>query len=483
MKVAIRTDASPAIGSGHVMRCLALADALAARGAAVRFVARALPAHLADVVGARGHALVALADGAASEALDAEQTLALVAPCDWIVVDHYGLGSAWERAARAAARVLAVDDIARPHRADIVLDQNLHGDAEARYAESAAGGTLLLGPRYALLAPEFAQARERCRPRDGAVRRLHVFLGGMDSANATEPVLQAIALVDAPQLHVDVVIGATHPARARIEAACASLADARCHVQTGSMAALLADADLAIGAGGSATWERCALGVPTFALCVADNQRDVLFHAARRGLVYAPEIAAGDVAAVALHLRALLANGGLRHHLSQTGMDLVDGRGAPRVAAALTGAAPTLRRATFGDARRLHEWRNEPKVRAASRNPAPIAWVEHETWLRDVLASPARHLLIGERGGAAIGVLRFDVDGSAAEISIYLVPAAMGRGEGAALLGAGEEWLRREIPGVDRLRAHVGNGNLPSQQLFEGAGYAVSSSEFTKKLR
>ena len=114
-------------------------------------------------------------------------------------------------------------------------------------------------------------------------------------------------------------------------------------MQTREMAALLAVADLAIGAGGSATWERCALGVPTLALCVADNQREVLRHAARAGLVHAPDIAADDAAAIALHLAALLASDGLRHHLSRACLSSLDARGAHRVAAALIDGGLTMR--------------------------------------------------------------------------------------------------------------------------------------------
>lgn len=484
MKVAIRADATPTMGSGHAMRCLSLADALKARGASVRFVVRELPGHLAALVVEHGHTLAMLPPIAADESGDAEQTLTACAPCDWIVVDHYALGANWEAAMRQTCRVLAIDDLARPHRSDIVLDQNFADDAERRYAgRIAEGSTLLLGPHYALLAHEFAEARRCCRARDGVARRLHVFLGGMDAANVTETVLKAVALGAPPDLGLEVVIGAAHPARAHIEALCAARPDTQCHVQTSSMASLLAGADMAIGAGGSAIWERCALGVPTLALCVADNQRAVLHHGSRSGIVYAPEIAIDDVEAIALHLRALLANSGLRHHLSRNGLALVDGRGAERVAAALMDTGITTRRATLADSRQLHDWRNDAAVRAVSRNAAEIDYADHERWLRGVLASSTRHLLIGERDGAAVGVVRFDVSERTAEVSIHLVPARFGRGEGRALLRAAEAWLRREDGAVESLRAHVNAGNVPSQRLFEAGGYSLAATQFIKRIR
>lgn len=485
MNVVIRTDASELIGSGHVVRCLCLADELRAGGASVSFVSRGMPAHLMQAVVARGHRAIALADAdAGSEAVDARKTLSVCGPSDWIVVDHYGLGLEWETIVGMAGRVLAIDDLARPHACDVLLDQNFYPEPQSRYAGRVpASCTLLLGPRHALVRDAFARTRQRVVVRDGPVRRLHVFLGGMDAANVTETVLRAVDSLRQPGLMLDVVIGATHPARARIEAHCAARTDARCHVDTPDMADLLARADLAIGAGGTATWERCALGVPTLGLCVADNQRELLFQGSRHGFVHAPDIDCSDVEAIGLHLRALLASAGLRHLMSRTGLELVDGRGAQRVAAALLAPRITVRRATRSDTRRLHEWRNAPSIRAISTQSNEIPYAEHERWLDGVLTSETRHLLIGEHAGVPIGVVRFDERDGAAEVSIYLEPLRTGRGEGASLLLAAENWLQAERPGVPVLRAQVRAGNSASHRLFERCGYEQHSTHYEKRIR
>ena len=484
MNVVIRADASLSTGVGHVMRCLCLADELHARGASVRFVSRALPEHLVRMIVASGHQLVPLPnDPAVDEADDADQSRAACGHCDWIVVDHYALGTIWETALSGMGRLLAIDDLARPHRCDVLLDQNFHPEPDQRYAGRVPNDcTMLLGPRYALLRPEFARARQRVEQRDGEVRRLLVCLGGMDADNVTEKVLLAIALVDCVDLVIDVVIGASHPARERVQALCKALPDARCHIQTSDMATLLAEADLAIGAGGSATWERCALGVPTFGLCLADNQRGVMFHGSRRGFLYAPDVVAYDAPTLALHLRALLANSGLRQHLSRTGLDLVDARGAQRVAAALLAPVITMRRACLKDSQQLHAWRNDPAVRLVSRDPAEIHYEGHERWLEGVLNSPLRHLLIGERDGEPIGVVRFDASDASAEVSIYLAPGRIGQGEGATLLVAAEAWLRRERSHIRTLYAHVNAGNTSSKRLFERCGYNDRSTQYMKRI-
>jgi UDP-2,4-diacetamido-2,4,6-trideoxy-beta-L-altropyranose hydrolase len=483
MKVAIRADASTRIGSGHIMRCLTLANALRAGGASVRFISRDLPDHLAGLIRADGHDVAPLHGAAGDETLDAEQSLMAAGRADWMMVDHYELGARWETLVRQGCRVLSIDDIARAHDCDVLLDQNYHREAEARYAGLVPpSGTVLAGPRFALLRPEFVAARQGIAPRDGTVRRLLVFLGGMDADNITGVVLSALAKMDRPALAVDVVIGASHPKRDELTQLCTSMAGVTLHVQTSDMAGLLARVDLAVGAGGSATWERCALGVPTLALCLADNQRDLLHEAARGGIAYVPDIAACDSGAISVHLQAIIDNAGLRHFLSRNGMALIDGEGARRVAAVMQSGSVVMRRATPADSRNLHAWRNSPAVRAVSNDSAEIAFDDHARWFEGVLASETRLLLIGEHDGVAIGVVRFDFIDTAALVSIYLVPEQIGQGQGQNLLSSAEAWLRANHPGISTLNAQVRAGNVASQRLFERSGYRLESTYYCKGL-
>lgn len=499
MRAVIRADASPGIGSGHLMRCLSLAGALAARGAQVRFICRALPDHLARAISAAGHSLCELALAAlpgdeapqaawphAHQAADADATKAALDGwgADWLVVDHYGLDRTWEAAMRATAgRLMAIDDLGRSHECDLLLDANMHHDAAARYAASAARiSTLLLGPEFALLRPEFARAREGLARRGGPVRRLLVFMGGMDSGNATGHVLQAVARLGAPQPLLDVVIGASHPARDAIEAFCASRPGSQCHVQTTGMAALLARCDLAVGAGGVATWERCCLGVPTVALAVAENQRTLLAGAARAGLVYAPDGGLPPPELLATHLDAVRHNSALRESLCAAGMSLVDGRGAQRVAAAMCGLQVSVRAAAPQDCDAVHSWRNAASVRAASRHAAEISLEDHRRWFDAVLRSPDRALLIGEDAQGPVGVVRFDIERGEAEVSIYVVPARLGQGLGHGLLAAAQAWLAAHRPDVSALRAETLAGNAASRRLFEQSGYCLAAERFWKRI-
>jgi UDP-2,4-diacetamido-2,4,6-trideoxy-beta-L-altropyranose hydrolase len=295
-KIAFRVDASHKIGTGHVMRCLALAGELMDRGAEVMFICRELPGNMCVYLVEKGLQVFRLPanpmeccdDDTTPHALwvgvsssrDREGTFSILLQYrpDWLVVDHYALDAAWESAMRLhVGKIMVIDDLAdRPHDCDLLLDQNLYKGLERRYEGLVPDHCeRLLGPRYALLRPEFAAARKTLRRRDGHVRRIFIFFGGSDLSNETAKALEAIRLMNRSEIAVDVVVGASNPKGDRIREICQGMPNTRFHLQVGNMAELMALADLAIGAGGTTTWERCCLGLPTLALVLADNQREV----------------------------------------------------------------------------------------------------------------------------------------------------------------------------------------------------------------
>ena len=354
---------------------------------------------------------------------------------------------------------MAIDDLGRTHDCDLLLDQNYYADPTARYAAGVAT-TILLGPNYALLRPEFARARAGVGPRGGAVRRILLCMGGMDlrgrnlSRRSTRSNGQGLENT-AP----DITIGAEHRARRGIEARCNDSVAWRLHVETGDMAGLLAAADLAIGAGGTATWERCALGVPTLAIELASNQREVLREGAQAGFLYAFDDAL-SVDAIATHLKALVDNSGLRQHLSITALALTDGRGARRVAAMLNPGHIAIRRAEPRDCADMYVWRNASEVRAASRDGAEVAMVSHQTWFTRRLGGSkllaAHRRARWKKPSASSASIALHPD--SAGVSIYLVPAAMGGGAGGPLLSAAETWLATAAPDIRYVTAVVRGG-------------------------
>ena len=339
MKVLIRVDASRALGTGHVMRELALADVLRSRGAAVSFACRTLDGRAADLISPAGFSLCELAS-ADDEAADFAATArASRGNYDCIIVDDYRLGASWEREARKLARhIVVVDDIAdRDHDCDLLIDQNLYEDRARRYLTRIAPACArLLGPHYAMLRPEFEKTRATTRVRTGEVRRLHVSFGGTDPTGQTLIALEAIAHVQGPQWTTDVVIGPGNPDCQQIEAAAQRLMGATCHVAPPNIAHLMSRADVALGSGGVSTNERMCVGLPAVVVATSALQeqsaRDVALAGAHK---YLGGFGALTFADYADALRELAAAPAVVRAMSAAGMRLVDGRGCERVAEAI----------------------------------------------------------------------------------------------------------------------------------------------------
>ncbi len=482
MKIAFRADASVEIGAGHVMRCLTLADVLLSRGVETVFLCRKVDGHLGDLIRARGHGLDWLPD-TGTDADGSAAALAPGAPWDYLVVDHYGLSADWERAQRSLVkRILAIDDVAnRAHDCDLLLDQNLQ-EAGRYDGLVPADGRLLIGPRFALLRPQFAAARGAIRV--GQVRRLLVFFGGVDAGGETLKALAALELLARGDLVVDVVIGQSNPHHAAIAQACGRLPGAVLHRQVEDMAAQMAAADLFLGAAGASSWERCCLGLPALVLATADNQIDQSTALAQAGAqAYLGPAATVTAEHLARALASLIELPELLIHMARQGAALVDGRGATRVANRLLAVAVEIRRAQPGDCDYVFAWRNHPETRRYSLDSAEIDWQTHSDWFARVLADPERELLIAEEDGRPVGVLRYDLEAGCARISIYLQPGLGGRGLGVRLLLAAEAWLCRERGDVQALEAEIRVDNMASMAAFQAAGFSSMRTLLRKELR
>lgn len=206
-----------------------------------------------------------------------------------LVVDSYALDFKWEKFLRPYVnKIMVVDDLAnRNHDCDLLLDQNYYRDMAHRYDGLVPSiCRKLLGPEYALLRPDFHQAKKTLRKRDGKIRRILVFFGGSDPTNETKKALEAIRRLNRPDIAVDVVVGAGNPYREKIKEICGKMPNVTYYCQVENMAELMAAADLAIGAGGTTTWERLYLELPTIAIAVAENQVETLEVLAKVGRVH-----------------------------------------------------------------------------------------------------------------------------------------------------------------------------------------------------
>ncbi len=345
--VVIRVDASLSIGTGHVMRCLTLAGKLSKQGKKVFFVTRDWPGNMAAHIREKEYpvSLLPALHGASSQSElqlaaevwqeDAAETgkciegLQLDTEDILLVVDHYALDEKWERALRPMVRkIMVIDDLAnRPHDCDILLDQNYYKNMEGRYQGLVPPHCRLkLGPKYALLREEFYHARKKLKVRDGVVRHLFIFFGGSDPTQETMKALRAVERLNRPDLSVDVVVGVSNPHRAEIERFCNRLSSALFHYQVDNMAELMAGADLAIGAGGTAIWERCFLGLPSLVIAVAENQVETVKALAEAGVVvYLGQHDQVSVERITDALQQLMGDPRRLVELSRRGIGMIEG--------------------------------------------------------------------------------------------------------------------------------------------------------------
>jgi len=278
---------------------------------------------------------------AVTQESDAEETLNALKSqrWDWMAVDHYALDWRWETPLRGlAANILAIDDLAdRRHDCDILLDQNLTDLRIDRYAGlTPPACRKLIGVSYALLRPEFSHDGRRDQA-PGASKRLNILFGGTDPQGGTELALRAVSLLD-PTLAIatDVIIGSGNVRQPAIRELCQALPGAQLHIQTSDIAELFAAADLAIGAGGATSWERCRLGLPALVTSMAHNQRRACEALAQaRVAIDLGELALLTPGTLAGTIARILAKPRLLAAMSQRASKLVDGKGTQRVAAHL----------------------------------------------------------------------------------------------------------------------------------------------------
>ena len=306
--IVIRADASQSIGSGHIMRCLTLAARLRVQGTEVSFVCRDLPGNLSEYIRSQGFEVHLLPRDEASDLAlkkpeqawlettwksDAEQTTGVLKKygrtIDWLIVDHYGIDRSWQsRLREVVCQIMVIDDLAnRHHDCDVLLDQNYYHNAADRYhGLIPTDCSLFLGPHYLLLREEFYRARKDMKLRTGEVSNILVFYGGADTTNETEKCITGLSNYISSKLEVNVVTGQSNPNKARIKDICSSMPHIYYHCQVSNLAELMNKADLAFGAGGSTTWERCFLGLPSIVTVTAENQMETTQAVSELGAIW-----------------------------------------------------------------------------------------------------------------------------------------------------------------------------------------------------
>ena len=493
MKIVIRADASIEIGIGHIMRCLTLADALQKQGAEVSFICRAHEGNLIQYIEDKGFIVFPLELSLAEEKLSyhidsttlahqswlgttqnddanvCQPILEKICP-DWLLVDHYALDYRWQNQLKEKyKKLMVIDDLAdRKHDCDLLLDQTF-GRKEEDYADLVPSYcSLLLGAHFALLRPEFSQWREssllrRARPE---LKNILISMGGIDKKNLTGQVLEALKKCTLPSdLTITVVLGAATPNIDTIKKLAVTMPNiTNIKVNVENMAELMANADLAIGAAGATTWERCCLGLPSIQLVIADNQKFIAKNLSKVNVIEYIE----DLSTLPLRLNEIDKK---LNKLSLLSSTVTDGSGSEIVCDSIISDVTldekiTLRPISVDDCEYIYSLQTN-EARKFSRNPSKPAWNEHIEWFSAIINENISVLFVVMLGQQAAGFLRFDnIDGDDIEVSIIIAPIYSGRGIAKTSLKQAFRLQPKKY-----FKAAIHKENIPSQKVFEKIGF------------
>jgi UDP-2,4-diacetamido-2,4,6-trideoxy-beta-L-altropyranose hydrolase len=500
MQFVVRVDASGLIGTGHVMRCLTLAEGLRKRGSNTTFISREHEGNLCDLIEERGFSVTRLpADGAGEMSMkgpahaswlgctwqqDAEITRRAIVEAgvrpDWLIVDHYALDLRWEETMRPLVeRIMVIDDLAdRNHDCNLLLDQNLVADLESRYyGKVPLHCGLLLGPANALLHPVYAELHERTPPRMGPITRILNYFGGADRQNLTGRVLKSFLALRRVDIDIDVVLAVHSPHEESIRLQAAEHGNVHIHSGLNSLAPLMVASDLAVGAGGATNWERLCLGLPALVITLAENQRAITECLSQKGLV--KWLGHQDEIDDDIIYRAIdkAVSTGLDESWSRACSAVVDGRGLQIVCGALTVTADstlTIRPARMDDENLLLEWANDKETRANAFSIAPISAASHGQWFRKRMREleECRIYIVQTEDCIPVGQVRFDRHELGWEIDYSVAQVFRGRALGARILKLATKRLRTDHPGATVI-GRVKKSNLQSRRVFEALAFEL----------
>ena len=495
MKVVFRADASRRIGTGHVIRCLTLARVLKERGAQCAMLQRRHEGNLIDLARKNGLDAFELAappiadhpiadeDYAGwlgvtmrTDAKESREALGKNA-CDWLVVDHYSLDESWEQAMRGhAERILVIDDLAnRFHDCDVLVDQNYYRAGIARYQDLLPDSArILTGPRYALLGERYRSHRPEQPPNEKVIERILVYYGGVDPTNETARALRVLSQPEFSEIAVDVVVGFSNPHRSEIEQLIAQRPSTRLHGQQNDLVDLMLRADLTLGAGGTTTWERCCLGLPSVVTTIAANQVRYNLELARDGVIaYAGDSSDLTDQRLAATIGPLIKHPHMAADLARNSWRLVDGWGAVRIAEQLMPTPAdelTLRDAAPSDTALFFHWANDAENRRHAFNPEPVGWPDHMGWFDQRVQSDDAWLWVLCAGnGLPVGEAHIEMRQDKPILSYTLDADYRGRGWGKQFLQLiAERWRRTDCK--QPLFAEVMHDNPASIACFDASG-------------
>ncbi|MGE5417656.1 MAG: UDP-2,4-diacetamido-2,4,6-trideoxy-beta-L-altropyranose hydrolase [Acidobacteriota bacterium] len=478
MKITFRADASESIGSGHLMRCLALAQECRSQGHSCLFITSDKTSVLNRRLRDEGFAVTELARiYPDTQDLEVTNDVLRENPDAWLVLDGYHFDTKYQAACKETGNpLLVVDDNAiwDHYNSDIVLNQNIHAGSLVYSSESYT--RFLLGTRYMLLRNEYKKWQGWKRTIAPKAKKLLVSMGGADQNNTTATVIDALELIKRSDFEVRVVIGSNNVHSDKIHQK-AAIAGKSIYVyqNVADMSEHMAWADLAVSAGGVTSYEMAYMALPNIMIVLADNQ---LSNAERLGsqgaAVNLGWYADISIDFLASQIAELMDDVDRRSEMSSKGRELVDGEGTSRVIMAITGARIRLRTVRPDDCRLVWEWANEPAVREMSFSSQAIPWEGHQRWFEKRQNNPQSMMWIGvDSEDKPLGLVRYDIEDNArAIVGVSVDINHRGAGIASALLKNSLTRLFNDTD-VGMIDAFIKPNNIGSIKAFSNAGYSI----------
>ncbi len=438
MNIAFRVDASLNIGSGHVMRCLSLAEHIKKQGHSCIFFTRPQAGSLEELIKSKGFKTIEMNRSEfvteAKETTEYQNWLQATENDDandfinktknhnlsfeWLIIDHYGINQHWEKKVKqecSAMQVLAIDDLIRTHDVDILLDTTL-GRKASSYKNSNIATACLTGSEFALLKPDFNRRREHKKPTMKTEHGIRILIsfGGVDNLDATGIVLNT--LIDSPneQVNIDAIDVILHPRSPNfsvVKALTMPYEHITLYEFVEDMATLMSISDIAIGAPGTTSWERACLGLPSILIPIAENQKDNA-----KALHKADAIQLIEIENIQCRLMTAIQELALKlPEYEAANLKITDGLGIARVYQYLhphrstNNDIITLRKAHEEDIQTVYDWQTLPETRRYARNPQIPNWQDHKSWMQKRLNSPSCYFYIIQKNNIPTGVVRLDL--------------------------------------------------------------------------
>lgn len=523
MKVAFRSDSSLQIGTGHIMRCLTLAESLQNARAEIVFICREIDGHLIDVVESKGFACKRLPVAkhknkhesdelihsswlTVSQQQDAEDCVDFLNNFnpDWLIVDHYGIDYRWQDLLKPYfKKLMVIDDLAdRQHNCDVLLDQTYNRSKKAYQGMVPEGCRLLIGSKYALLRPEFSKWRQFSleRRQQTEVKTLLLTMGGVDQDNVTGKILRELkscSFINGAKIIV--VMGQAAPHLSKVRELVNELRyDAEVLCGVNNMAELMAKSDLAIGAAGATTWERFCLGLPTVQFALAANQLIAKKEFEELGLELLDARDKSSFSQICKSLELVSALPG-----SSKLMKLVDGKGRNRVVQAMKEEMSNqvgldcnnseagvglggllLLPLTKNDIEQVRVWRNSERILDTTVSKSKISKEQQIQWFKNLSDKDHYFKILFNDSFIGVASLKYDNDINDYDPGIFIGNddyEGMGLGFSASLLLI---IFAFDCLSLGSITARILNSNKPAIRMNKSLGYTLfkEGDEYSKYL-